>query len=147
MTKTLKKGTHWYRAKITADRRNTAKMAIFMPDYIGEVMPFRYCELEGYPGKLKKKNIRQIRVHYPFNDNAASFKSSDPVLNDVWELCKYSIKATTFCGLYIDGDKERIPYEGDAYINQLAYYCLDTEYAMDWASLDYFLTYSTWPLE
>ena len=62
MTQALKKGTHWYRVSITPDKRNTKKMAILMPDYIGEVMPFRYCELEAYPGKLEKNNIKQIRV-------------------------------------------------------------------------------------
>jgi len=103
MQRPLKEGTHWYRVKVTPDKRNTGGAAIKMPADIGEVMPFRYCELEGYPGKLTAADIRQVRVHYPFNDEAASFECSDRVLNDVWELCKYSIKATSFTGIYVDG--------------------------------------------
>jgi alpha-L-rhamnosidase len=147
MQQPLKEGTHWYRVKVTPDKRNTGGAAIKMPADIGEVMPFRYCELEGYPGKLTAADIRQVRVHYPFNDEAASFECSDRVLNDVWELCKYSIKATSFTGIYVDGDRERIPYEGDAYINQLGHYCLDTEYGMARATLAYLLKRPTWPVE
>jgi hypothetical protein len=88
-----------------------------------------------------------VRVTYPFNDEASYFKSSDKVLNDVWEMCKYSIKATSFTGVYIDGDRERIPYEGDAYINQVAHYCLDSEYAMARRSLEYLIDNGTWPVE
>jgi len=149
MKQPLKKGTHWYEVKIRPDRRNTKTSmgAILMPDEIGEVMPFRYCELENYPGELKPEDILQIRVHYPFNEEAALFASSNERLNDIWELCKYSIQATSFAGVYVDGDRERIPYEGDAYINQLAHYCLDTEYAMARRTLEYFWDHATWPVE
>lgn len=143
----LKKGTHRYRVTITPDQRNTGDRAIRMPDAIGEVMPFRYCELEGFPGEPVPSDICQVRVHYPFDEEAADFKSSDPILNDVWDLCKYSIQATSFAGLYVDGDRERIPYEGDAYINQLAHYCLDTEYGMARATLAYLMDHPTWPVE
>ena len=143
----LKQGTHCYRVSITPDERNTGPRAIKMPEEIGEVMPFRYCELEGYPGVLRPSDIRQVCVYYPFDDDAAYFESSNPVLNDVWELCKYSIKATSFLGVYVDGDRERIPYEGDAYINQLSHYCLDTEYVMARHTLDYLLDHPTWPVE
>ena len=33
-------------------------------------------------------------VHYPFDEQASSFSSADQTLNDVWNLCNYSIKAT-----------------------------------------------------
>ncbi len=147
MKQPLKRGTPWYEVEITPDTRNTGERAIKMPKDIGEVMPFRYCELENYPGELTKDKIRQTRVHYPFNDDASYFKSSDKVLNDVWEMCKYSIKATSVTGVYIDGDRERIPYEGDAYINQIAHYCLDSEYAMARRSLEYLMDNPTWPVE
>ena len=57
-------------------------------------------------------------------------KVHNDILNQVWDLCKYSIKATTFNGLYVDGDRERIPYEADAYLNQLSHYTTDREYAI-----------------
>ncbi len=40
-----------------------------------------------------------------WNDDAASFECSDEILNQIWELCRDSNKATTFAGVYIDGDR------------------------------------------
>lgn len=150
----LSQGTHTYHLKIRPDSRNTNPKAnesgvkpIFMPDYIGEVFPFRYCEIENYATPLSQTDIHRTAVHYPFNDNAASFSCSDEILNQVWELCKYSIKATSFSGVYVDGDRERIPYEADAYINQLGHYCTDKEFSMARYSIDYLMQYPTWPTE
>ncbi|MEJ2701106.1 MAG: alpha-L-rhamnosidase C-terminal domain-containing protein, partial [Sedimentisphaerales bacterium] len=147
MTLSLDEGTHTYRVAITPDKRNTGPHAVKMPDYTGEVMPFRYCEVVNSPSTLDSSNIRQIAVHYPFDDDASRFNSSDPVLNDVWELCKYSIKATSFCGVYVDGDRERIPYEADAHINQLCHYCVDREYSMARYTHEYLISHPTWPTE
>ncbi len=134
------------RIVIPPDPRNTGPAAIRMPPGIGEVLPFRYAEIED--GKdLDPAAVRQVRVHYPFDDGAASFRSDNDVLNAVWELCKYSIKATSFCGVYVDGDRERIPYEGDAYINQLAHYGVDREYALARYTHEYLLQHPTWPTE
>jgi alpha-L-rhamnosidase len=69
------------------------------------------------------------------------------VLNDVWDLCKYSIKATSFMGVYIDGDRERIPYEGDAYINQLCHYGVDREFTLARYSTEYLMHHPTWPAD
>ena len=57
------------------------------------------------------------------------------------------MKATSFSGLYIDGDRERIPYEADAYINQLGHYCTDREYAMAKQTIEWFMQHPTWPTE
>jgi len=147
MVVSLRKGSGEYTVAITPDHRNTHGAAVLMPKEVGEVMPFRYCELVGYPGELTPAKIHQIAVHYRFGDNAADFTSSSRVLNDVWELCKYSVKATSFLGIYVDGDRERIPYEGDAYINQLCHYCVDREYTLARHTLEYLLTHPTWPME
>lgn len=132
------------RIVIPPDARNTGPAAIKMPPGIGEVFPFRYAEIENGGDATA---IRQIRVHYPFDDGASSFDSPDSVLNAVWDLCKYSIKATSFCGVYVDGDRERIPYEGDAYINQLGHYGVDREYAMARYTHEYLIQNPTWPTE
>ncbi len=147
MSQTLEAGVHTYRLAITPDSRNTGRQAIKMPDYIGEVMPFRYCELVNLPVPIDTSSVRQIAVHYPFDDSASSFVSSNPILNDVWDLCKYSIKATSFCGVYVDGDRERIPYEADAYINQLCHYAVDREFTMARYTHEYLITHPTWPTE
>ncbi len=147
MTLSLEEGTHTYVVEITPDKRNTGKRAIKMPAYIGEVMPFRYAEIVGHPGPLDAEKIRQVVVHYPFDEEASAFASSDEILNAVWELCKYTMKATSFCGVYIDGDRERIPYEADAYINQLGHYGVDREYAMARYTHEYLIRRPTWPTE
>ncbi|WP_442482212.1 alpha-L-rhamnosidase-related protein [Aeoliella sp. SH292] len=128
-------------------KQNTSGQAILLPESIGVIAPFRYVEAEGLPQGLSRRCFVQQRVEYPFDDNAADFQCSDSRLNAVWDLCKYSIRATTFCGIYVDGDRERIPYEADAYINQLSHYCVDREYALARHSHEYLLENPTWPTE
>ena len=134
------------RLTIPPDPRNTGPGAVLMPCEIGEVYPFRYAEIE-HASDVDAAQVHQIRVHYLFDDDASTFSSSDPILNEVWDLCKYTIKATSFAGVYVDGDRERIPYEGDAYINQLCHYCVDSEYDLARYSHEYLLHHPTWPTE
>ncbi len=143
----LMQGRHSYQLQFAPDQRNTGLQAIRMPDDIGEVFPFRYVEVDGYTHAADIGDFTRATVHYPFDDFAAHFESSDSILNAVWELCKYSIKATSFAGIYVDGDRERIPYEADAYINQLCHYGVDKEYSMARRSHEYLLHHATWPTE
>lgn len=136
-----------YTLKLPADKRNTGPAAIALPDSFDVIMPFRYCEIENMRVPLTGWTVSQKTYHYRFNDQASEFICSDTVLNQVWELCKHTIKATSFCGLYIDGDRERIPYEADALINQLSHYAVDNEYSMARNSNAYFMTHPTWPTE
>jgi hypothetical protein len=143
----LKAGRHTYRVAIPPDARNTGEYAVPMPEGVGAVLPFRYCEIVGSPVPVRRGDIRRRTVHYPFDDGAGHFVSSSSVLNDVWELCRYSMKATSFCGLYVDGDRERIPYEADAYINQLSHYAADREFTMARRTHEYLIHRPTWPTE
>lgn len=135
-----------YQIALKADERNTKPEAIALPDSFPVIMPFRYVEIEGVD-ILKAENLQQLAFFNYFDNSSSSFSSSDEILNQVWDLCKYSIKATTFAGLYIDGDRERIPYEADAYLNQLSHYSVDNEYAMARKTIEYFMQYPTWPTE
>ncbi len=137
----------YYEILLPPDRRNTGSRAIQLPDSIGVIMPFRYCEIEKSSIELEEENVVQKLYSYTFDDDASYFTSSDTILNQVWDICKYSIKATSFLGIYVDGDRERIPYEGDAYINQLGHYCTDREYSMARRTNEYFITNPTWPTE
>ena len=143
----LRAGTHTYGVAITPGERNSTGAAIRMPPEVGEVMPFRYCELVGAPGPIAPDEVRQVAVHYHFDDAAAAFSSSDSMLNRIWEFCRYSIKATSFTGTYVDGDRERIPYEADAYITELGHYASDREFTLARHTLDYLLDHATWPAE
>lgn len=148
----VRKGRGTYTLVIRPDGRNaqikpagTDVRPVLMPAYTGEVYPFRYCEIES--GNAQVEALRRPTVHYKWDDDASSFHSSDSLLNAVWDLCKYSIYATSFAGVYVDGDRERIPYEADALINQLSHYCTDSEYTMARYTVDYLMDNATWPTE
>lgn len=143
----LKPGWNTYQIVLNPDKRNTGPQAVLMPDYIGEVTPFRYCEIEGYSSPLTKNQVVQQIAFYPFDETESHFTSSDTVLNQVWELCKYSMKATSFLGVFVDGDRERIPYEADAYINQLGFYGVVRDYSIGRYSHEYLIKRPTWPTE
>lgn len=133
--------------QLEPDQRNTNPRAIALPDSFDVLLPFRYCEIENLKIPISKIQIYQKAYHYEFNDNASYFSSSDTLLNEIWKLCKHTIKATSFTGYYIDGDRERIPYEADAYINQLSHFALDTVYSMARRTNAYFFNHPTWPTE
>jgi len=132
-----------------ADKRNTTlPAAVLTPPEWGVVLPFRWVEIEGWPGELRPEHLRRRAAFAStWNDTAAAFHSSDELLNRIWELCRYSIKATTFAGVYVDGDRERIPYEGDAYLNQLSQYYVDGDVQMARDTFDRLMAQPTWPTE
>jgi hypothetical protein len=143
----IEPGKKYYQLILPADKRNTGPAAIHLTDSMGVVTPFRYCEIENCNVELKADDVSQKAFWYNWDDKSSSFSSSDTTLNQVWDICKYSIKATSFSGFYIDGDRERIPYEGDAYMNQLGHYCLDNEYSIARKTNEYFIKHPTWPTE
>ena len=154
-------GRQVYSIKTRVDKRNSSGYAVLMPDYVGEVMPFRYAEVEILPGAEKNNSlfdapqpgqvlgVKRESVYYPFDSTAkASYFHCDVgALNRVWALCRYSIKATSFAGYYVDGDRERIPYEGDALLNQLSHYAVDREYSLARRTQEYLIFHPTWPTE
>ena len=135
-----------YQIELIPDKRNTNEMAVALPDSFPVIMPFRYVEIEGAEN-LASNNVTQVAYFNYFEEETSSFSSSDTILNQVWELCKYSQKATSFAGIYVDGDRERIPYEADAYLNQLSHYSVDNEYAIARRTIEYFMEKPTWPTE
>jgi hypothetical protein len=121
---------------------------VLTPPEWGVVTPFRWVEIEGWPGELRPEHLnRQAAFASTWNDAAAAFTSSDGLLDRIWELCRYSIKATTFAGVYVDGDRERIPYEADAYLNQLSHYATDRDVQMARDTFDHLMAHPTWPTE
>ncbi|NMA43287.1 MAG: hypothetical protein GX946_07880 [Oligosphaeraceae bacterium] len=112
----------------------------------GEVAPFRYVEVNRYYGKV---TLRRKAWFGDWNDDASFFTSSKPILNEVWDFCKYSIKATSLFDCYVDGERERMPYEGDAYINQLGHFCNDANFTIARNTLQHFMNQGqyTWPTE
>ncbi len=117
----LRRGLHLY--DVALPRPDARRM----PAYIGAVMPFRYVQIIGSPSKLIRRDVVQIRVHYPFSRHAALFTSSSDTLNAVWHLCHHSIEATSFCGIFADGNRERRPYEADDLIAELDWFTNTTD--------------------
>lgn len=120
---------------------------IKLPQEIGNIMPFRYVEVISFSNLVEVSKAEQISYFYPFDDNASYCQTSSEVINKIWELCKHSVKATSYCGVYIDGDRERRPYEADAYINQLSHYAVDSEYGLARKTIDHLVEFPTWPSE
>ncbi len=141
----LKKGTHLYRVEIPrhdAKYPNSQKLAPFNP----EVLPFRYAELNTKNGAVVNW-VKQLALFYYFDDKASYFKSPNNNLNKVWDLCKYTLKATPFLGVYCDGNRERMPYEADAYIQQLGHYSVDREFSAARYTTAFLLSHASWPTE
>ena len=77
----------------------------------------------------------------------ATFTSSDPVLNSVWELSAHTIEACNG-NIYNDSwTRERAPYEADVWIQQHAHLTLDDEPTLGRYSIDYLIANRTWPTE
>ncbi len=143
----LQPGQRRYQVEIPPKKFHLGAASVKMPAYIGEVAPFRYAEIEGAALPLPASGLRQLFVHAPFDDHASRFESSDETLNAVWDLCKHTMKATTAFGVYIDGERERIPYEADAYINLLSHYACDLDPRVARATFAHLLAHPTWPTE
>jgi alpha-L-rhamnosidase len=130
------------------DARNTKAPAVLSPAPWGVLTPFRWVEVEGWPTELHADQIRRrAAFDSTWVDDAATFHSSDPMLDKVWDLCHYSIKATTFAGVFVDGDRERLAYEADAYLTQLSYYAGDADPRISRATFDRLMKFPTWPSE
>lgn len=125
-----------------------ASHPVLTPPAWGALMPFRWVEIEGWPGKLSPGEVqRRAAFDSTWNDHAASFHSSDPMLDKIWQLCHYTIKATTFAGVFVDGNRERTSYEADAYLTQLGYYAGDPSSQMERDTFKRLMQYTTWPSE
>lgn len=131
----------WRRIQLAADRFNTSGNAVKLPPGIGVVMPFRYAEA---PIGVE---VRRKTVAVPMDMAASAFTCSDTRLNEVYGFCKHTILATSFAGLYVDGDRERIPYEADAYVNMLGEQAVWADGRMAEATMRHLLDHPTWPTE
>ena len=111
-----------------------------------EIAPFRYVEIRN-PDRVEIVKIVRM-AHFPeFDDAASAFQCDDPELVKVWDFCKYSVKACIPYGLYIDGNRERLPYEADSYITALSHFAVDANYSVCRTSILWSLDHPTWPTE
>lgn len=143
----LLKGEHTYDVALTPDSRNTNSMAVKLPAYVGVVMPFRYVEVETNGGHPQVTNLTRAVATATESSDDYAFHCDHQELTDIVSLCDETVTATSFAGVYVDGDRERIPYEADALINQLSHYAMSRDYAMARHTLLFLLDHPTWPTE
>ena len=113
-----------------------------------EIAPFRYVEINRHYGKI---TVHRTAWYVDGWDDAESdFTCDNAALKKVWDFCKYSIKAESVFDKYVDGERERMPYEADMLINQLGHFCNSCgNFLTARNTIDYFFEYAkfTWPTE
>jgi len=142
----IKAGTHTYYLDIPRFQAHYPHSQV-MPEHMMEVIPFRFLEVAGTGLDLSVVSAEQLSLHVPYDEYASYFVSSDTLLNQVYDLCRYSIIANTFNGDYAASQRERMMYEADAYIHQLGHYAVDREFATARYSLENMIYHATWPTE
>lgn len=149
-------GVRFYETKVSLGERTyflnlREADSRMMPKKIGGVMPFRYLELIGWKGEFKNDAIKtKVAIANAYSKNGYVHFSGDfraKALNDIWELSAHTIAATSFAGVFVDGDRERLPYEADAYINQLGWFATVGEATVPYRTFEYLIAHPTWPTE
>lgn len=108
---------------------------------------FRWIEIIADPSLDLQRAIVGVQFAMPWNDADSAFASSNPDLDRVWAMCRYSIQATRFDVYQDTPSRERGPYEGDAIVNQLSEHAVQRSYALSRYSTGYLARRPTWPTE
>lgn len=95
---------------------------------------FRYVEIQGCPESITKEVLENslvgVSMYQKFDESESYFVSDNELLNDIYQFAKDSIRVTTQ-DLFVDSQsRERGPYEGDAYVNQLTSYSFSRNYTV-----------------
>ncbi len=117
------------------------------PVWFGEVMPFRWLEVVKAPFPITDRNVRQVPVYYPYDMTEERFDCDSSALVKVHDFCKHSVRATSFAGYFLDGDRERTAYEADAYITALSSYAMSSDDTPAFATILDLQWNPTWPTE
>ncbi len=108
---------------------------------------YRYIQIDNCPVNLTEDMVQGMAIRQEFSENESSFTSSNNILNDIYGMTKYTIKATNQ-DLYVDSQgRERGAYEGDVLLNMLSGYSFEDDYSLARHSLDYVSDNPTWPAE
>ena len=95
---------------------HNGKKAIFEPNvYLG----LRYLQVENSPNVPTKNNVHFIERHYELTNEPATFKSSNSMLNDVWDLMVHSLKVGSQEGFVDTPTREKGTFLGDSWSQAL----------------------------
>lgn len=105
----------------------------------------RYIEIQNCPFAITMDMVEGIAQRQEFDDEDAYLESSDPLLDEIFEFMKYSIKATNQ-DMYVDSQaRERGRADGDIYINQLTSFGVSRNYTLSHRTSEYALaSISVW---
>lgn len=108
---------------------------------------FRYVTIKNMPVNLSEEEITGLTVRSAFDEEASDFESSNSILNDIYDMTKYTSKMTTQ-GLYVDTQsRERLAYEGDTLITGMTSFSYSAASPTFKYSAEYLLNNTTWPSE
>lgn len=115
-------------------------------------MPFRYLEIDGWRGSLNPGEIvlEAVVANEAMATGRISFTGNSETarkLNRLMELGEHTMEATSFMGIFVDGDRERIPYEADGLINQLGWYVTTGDWKVPRRTIEALLRQPSWPSE
>ena len=112
----------------------------------GEILPFRYVQISHHYGDII---CRRTSFYGEIYDDEAAFICKDYWIAQLWDFCRYSLKATSIFPCFLDGERERMPYEADAYIAMMTYLVSSAHTKIAKDTIDYFMENGrfTWPTE
>lgn len=87
------------------------------------------------------------KVHYPYVQTDSSFTSSNPTLNAVFELSRYTLEAASLDTYTDSNTRERRPYEADGIIAATARLLVQRDFLWPRHSHAWVIHDPTWPVE
>ncbi|WP_225920169.1 alpha-L-rhamnosidase C-terminal domain-containing protein [Pseudomonas vanderleydeniana] len=118
---------------------------------VGAVMPFRYLDIYGWKGEFSEDmvDVEAARSSKYRQQGGTLFSGGGHAeeLNRLLELSNHTIEATSFAGVFVDGDRERLPYEADAYINMLGWFANVDDVTVPRRTFDFLVEHPSWPTE
>ncbi len=104
-----------YREMYTLAGRRDETLEFY--DYKG----FRYVELLDFPSRVDTTTVWATERHYPWSPGGSGFRTSDSLLQRIWDLCVRSIRAGSQ-EVYVDcPTREKGQYLGDSYIEGISH--------------------------
>ena len=89
-------------------------------DYKG----FRYVELLNWPEELTEARIWAYERHYPFPADASRFTCTNPLLDDIWELCRNGVRVGTLDSYLDCPTREKGGFMGDGFVTGISHLIL-----------------------
>lgn len=89
-------------------------------DYKG----FRYIEVLNWPGSLTDGDVWAFERHYPFPKGASQFESDNPLLNDIWRLCRNGVRVGTIDTFLDCPTREKGGFMGDGFVTGMSHLIL-----------------------